>query len=81
MQVDPGHAQLPALGPNALTTALLLPATQLGAAGRKLQCCSACKQAWYCSQECQKRDWGAGHKKVCSGRKAAAAAPAGSGST
>ena len=27
--------------------------------------CSRCKQAWYCSTECQKKAWKRGHKKIC----------------
>ncbi|OQV22801.1 hypothetical protein BV898_03236 [Hypsibius exemplaris] len=27
--------------------------------------CSACKHAWYCSQECQKTDWKKHHKMEC----------------
>jgi hypothetical protein len=31
----------------------------------KLLACGKCKQAWYCSSECQLKDWKAGHKKAC----------------
>lgn len=27
--------------------------------------CSRCKRAWYCSKECQKKDWSERHKKEC----------------
>jgi ribosomal protein L37AE/L43A len=27
--------------------------------------CSRCQKLWYCSGDCQKRHWKAGHKKVC----------------
>eukprot|EP00980_Cylindrotheca_fusiformis_P030378 scaffold24732_cov162-Cylindrotheca_fusiformis.AAC.3 len=29
--------------------------------------CSKCRQAYYCSVECQKADWKAGHRRVCRG--------------
>lgn len=28
--------------------------------------CSLCNQAWYCTSECQAKDWSAGHKTECS---------------
>lgn len=31
----------------------------------KLDMCSACKKTYYCSKDCQKRDWKAGHKTQC----------------
>jgi len=31
--------------------------------------CAACKSVRYCSKECQKADWGQGHKKECKGKK------------
>jgi MYND finger len=31
----------------------------------KLQVCEACKVVYYCSVNCQKNDWGRGHKDVC----------------
>jgi hypothetical protein len=31
----------------------------------KLLVCGKCKSAWYCSTECQVRDWRAGHKGQC----------------
>lgn len=34
----------------------------------KLSCCSACKSAWFCSQECLKQAWKGGHKKICGSR-------------
>ena len=27
--------------------------------------CSRCRKAFYCSVECQKKDWVSGHKSVC----------------
>ena len=30
-----------------------------------LQRCKTCKDVWYCSKECQIRDWKAGHKTEC----------------
>ena len=27
--------------------------------------CSGCKAVWYCSSECQRKDWKTGHKKTC----------------
>lgn len=30
-----------------------------------LHCCSRCKMAYYCSKECQKKSWQAGHKEAC----------------
>jgi hypothetical protein len=35
----------------------------------KMKLCSSCRIAYYCSHECQKKDWKAGHKKTCAGRK------------
>jgi hypothetical protein len=32
---------------------------------RKHKICSACKQAFYCSVECQRSDWKSGHKYEC----------------
>ena len=29
------------------------------------QACSRCKQAWYCTPNCQKKAWAAGHKLIC----------------
>ncbi|MDR3736462.1 MAG: zinc finger MYND domain-containing protein [Acidobacteriaceae bacterium] len=31
----------------------------------KFDMCSACKKVYYCSKECQLKDWKAGHKAVC----------------
>lgn len=31
----------------------------------KLNCCSRCKMAYYCSSECQRKQWRAGHKEAC----------------
>jgi hypothetical protein len=31
----------------------------------KLQPCGGCRQVQYCSAECQREDWHAGHKAVC----------------
>lgn len=34
-----------------------------------LRKCAACKNARYCSKECQVQDWRAGHKQTCSPRQ------------
>ncbi len=31
----------------------------------KLSCCARCKQAWYCSKDCQAKDWRQGHSRLC----------------
>ena len=36
---------------------------------KKVLTCSRCKGAFYCSQECQKKDWKKGHKRVCTSLK------------
>jgi len=33
--------------------------------GKKFPFCSRCKRAWYCSAQCQKDNWKAGHSIVC----------------
>ena len=33
----------------------------------KLMCCSRCRTFFYCSKECQKNHWRAGHKSDCNG--------------
>lgn len=33
--------------------------------GVRFRCCSRCKKVFYCSPECQKKDWHAGHKHSC----------------
>jgi len=33
--------------------------------GKKFPFCSRCKRAWYCSPQCQKDNWKAGHSIVC----------------
>ncbi|KAI1786275.1 hypothetical protein LXA43DRAFT_1111239 [Ganoderma leucocontextum] len=35
----------------------------------KLQCCSRCSTTHYCSKDCQKKHWRAGHKAACTGYK------------
>ena len=30
-----------------------------------LEYCTACKKAYYCGEDCQKKQWKAGHKKWC----------------
>ncbi|KIM37301.1 hypothetical protein M413DRAFT_277001 [Hebeloma cylindrosporum] len=35
--------------------------------GQLLMTCSSCKHIRYCSKACQKADWKAGHKAICSG--------------
>ena len=32
--------------------------------GKKFHRCKKCKKVWYCSDSCQKKDWGE-HKKIC----------------
>ena len=27
--------------------------------------CSACKKVYYCSRDCQRKDWKGGHKQLC----------------
>jgi hypothetical protein len=34
-------------------------------ASSQLKRCTACKRVSYCSQDCQKKDWGDGHRKTC----------------
>lgn len=50
-----------------------------------LKCCARCKRAWYCGEECQRRDWRARHKAECRATvpkaAAAAATPAKEGRT
>eukprot|EP01084_Bolivina_argentea_P128814 227618_1 len=31
----------------------------------KLQVCSGCMTSWYCSRQCQKKDWKNGHNRQC----------------
>lgn len=31
--------------------------------------CARCRQVWYCSRDCQKKDWKAGHKAACGSRE------------
>ncbi|CAN0329504.1 unnamed protein product, partial [Scytosiphon promiscuus] len=31
--------------------------------------CSLCNDVWYCGNECQAKDWTAGHKSECSRKK------------
>ena len=31
----------------------------------KLDCCTRCKMAFYCSRDCQKKAWRAGHREAC----------------
>ena len=37
------------------------------ASGEELKKCSACRLAYYCSKDCQKKDWKEGHKRGCKG--------------
>ncbi|ORY44018.1 hypothetical protein BCR33DRAFT_233483 [Rhizoclosmatium globosum] len=39
--------------------------TTSGDAQRKLEYCAACKTVKYCSKECQRVHWKAGHKRCC----------------
>jgi hypothetical protein len=32
---------------------------------QRLSCCTLCKMAFYCSKECQRKQWRAGHKQAC----------------
>lgn len=34
--------------------------------------CGRCKRVRYCSTDCQKKDWGEGHKKLCTPKDAPA---------
>ena len=36
-----------------------------GDATAPLKLCARCHAVWYCSSECQRADWKAGHKRVC----------------
>lgn len=47
-----------------------------GASGGALLTCGACGSAQYCSKECQRADWKAGHKLNCRGTKLSAIAQA-----
>mmetsp|Transcript_52007 Transcript_52007/g.153475 ORF Transcript_52007/g.153475 Transcript_52007/m.153475 type:complete len:180 (-) Transcript_52007:114-653(-) len=40
-------------------------ASQAEVDGKPLKQCARCKAVAYCSQDCQRRDWKAGHKRVC----------------
>jgi hypothetical protein len=37
-----------------------------GEFGDKMMVCGRCKQRWYCSKNCQAKDWSSVHKKNCS---------------
>ncbi|KAI7838565.1 hypothetical protein COHA_007638 [Chlorella ohadii] len=39
--------------------------SQCGAVAPHLRHCARCKSVKYCSRECQKKDWSAGHKRSC----------------
>ena len=39
---------------------------ECGATDKKLLRCGRCKNAWYCSLECQRKNWKTGHKDRCS---------------
>lgn len=47
--------------------------------GGRLQCCTGCSAAWYCSRSCQKEAW-KGHRKACLAAQAVAAGAAASSS-
>jgi hypothetical protein len=54
------------------------PQLQCGNAGCKLERlfrCAGCKVVWYCSQDCQRADWKAKHKKECRELAAANSTP------
>jgi len=38
---------------------------QLESAPRTFQSCRQCRQVYYCSRDCQKKQWKAGHKLEC----------------
>lgn len=40
---------------------------QCGVRGRGTRRCSRCRSAWYCSLDCQRAAWCAGHQEVCDG--------------
>ena len=44
-------------------------ATQLAKDDKKLLNCSQCRSVRYCSRECQRAHWRAGHKAECKARK------------
>merc|ERR1719201_1656614 len=48
--------------------------------GRRMLCCSRCKSAHYCSQECQRSDWKS-HKSDCLATKSAVNSSGGSSSS
>ena len=45
-----------------------------------LKTCSACRMAWYCSTDCQKRDWTRGHRIECKKWRASGGGEGGGGS-
>lgn len=72
LEVDPIAARLAQLEKNrAATTTVRTNCFTCGAAAppkTNLKGCGACHAAFYCSVECQKKDWKK-HKQVCSGSK------------
>ena len=50
-----------------------------GAKPEKRLMCAGCNKVCYCSKECQKKDWKAGHKALCKKIQAVVAAKAEAG--
>ena len=54
--------------PTNLTTLCSRPGCAIGETEARLKSCARCKEAAYCSKECQVAAWKGGHKKVCKPR-------------
>jgi len=57
-----GLAQTPGV---AFSRKVCSNCTKAPAAGKSLLACAKCAAAFYCSKECQKQHWAAGHKQLC----------------
>jgi len=71
LEVDPIAARLAQLEKNRATTTVRTNCFTCGTVAppkTNLKGCGACHAAFYCSVECQKKDWKK-HKQVCSGTK------------